>query len=186
MRVLIPADLRAPAWVALGIVRSCFAPCVGAGIAAAISLILASALSDSAIASMALTFLLHLVVGLIGSFALHEATHSLALTLFAPGIQTIEIVATAWRFSLTPVGTMTGRQVMAVALAGPLSGVAAGMLLFTMAPASPLGLWYLGHALFLLPIFGDGRAVLSGLRHWRIPREVGAPRETRAQTPSAT
>lgn len=172
MRVLVPPDWRAPVQVASAVVRSCTALSLCAIALSAGCLVVAVQCTDETLAALTFAFLLHFTGGLLGSYVLHEAAHGLALVMVRSGVRGIEIDATAWRFSLTPVGTLTGAQVVAVALAGPLSTVAASLLLSATLPATGVEYWYMGHAVFLLPLFADGRAVLSGLRHWRSPREI--------------
>lgn len=101
------------------------------------------------------------VLGLIGSFALHETAHLLALRRTA-GVHHIHVTATRWRVSIAPVGTMTPRQVLVTALVGPASAVVVGLLLLPLNDA--VAVIYLAHGLQLLPMFGDGRAVVHALR----------------------
>jgi hypothetical protein len=102
-------------------------------------------------------------VGLVGSFALHESAHVMALKRIDT-VTHVAIERTAFRTSIVPLGVLTARQVVAVALAGPLACVAVGVALWMTDLDRSLAWWYLGHAIFLLPLFGDGRSLFSGLR----------------------
>lgn len=109
-------------------------------------------------------------LGLAASFALHESAHAMALKR----IRTVTHIAldrTAWRTSVLPVGTMTARQTVGVAVAGPLSCVLAGAVLWVSALDRTLAWWYLAHGVFVLPIFGDGRSLVRGLSAWRRPTD---------------
>ncbi|MFY1676939.1 MULTISPECIES: hypothetical protein [unclassified Streptomyces] len=102
-------------------------------------------------------------LGLIASFALHEVAHVVVLKRVRT-VTHIVIERGAWRTSVIPEGGMTARQAAVVALAGPLSCVVVGALLTITGVDRSLAWWYLAHAAFLLPFFGDGRALLGGLR----------------------
>lgn len=102
------------------------------------------------------------VLGLVAPFALHESAHVFVLKRIRT-VTHITIERTAWRTSVIPHGAMTARQTAAVALAGPSACLAAGALLRFSGLAGSLSWWYLGHAVFLLPVFGDGRALWRSL-----------------------
>ena len=102
-------------------------------------------------------------VGLVGSFVVHETAHVILLRRIA-GVTHIAIGQTLWRFSVMPVGSLTAAQTAGVAAAGPLACVTVGALLWSITPISSLAWWYFGHALFLLPVFGDGRCLVTALR----------------------
>lgn len=113
------------------------------------------------------------VLGLTVPFALHESAHVLALKR-VPTVTHIMIERVAWRISVVPSGTMTARQAASVALAGPGICVMAGTLLWISGLDRSLSWWYLAHALFLLPFFGDGRALRRSLPEaWRQPPGAG-------------
>ncbi|GAA1747575.1 hypothetical protein [Aeromicrobium alkaliterrae] len=114
---------------------------------------------DPALARIAGMLLLWGVAGLTASFVLHEAAHLLGLRRI-PTVASVRLERTVWRLSLIPAGTLTSRQLVAVALAGPGSCVAVGLLLALAVPGLWLHPWYLAHAVFVLPCFGDGRAIL--------------------------
>jgi len=102
-------------------------------------------------------------IGLVGSFALHESAHVMVLRR----IETVTHLAvdrTTWRLSIFPFGALSARQVVGVAVAGPLCCVLVGSVLWLSALDRTLAWWYLVHGVFLLPLFGDGRSLLSGLR----------------------
>ncbi|WP_146252255.1 hypothetical protein [Streptomyces carminius] len=114
-------------------------------------------------------------LGLVASFALHESAHVVALRRVRT-VTRIALERTAWRTSVVPEGTMTARQTAGVALAGPLSCVAVGALLWLPDLDRSLAWWYLAHAAFLLPLFGDGRALRHALRTARGRRPAGEAR----------
>lgn len=103
------------------------------------------------------------VLGLVGSFTLHESAHVLALRRVRT-VTRVAIERTAWRTSVIPEGTMTGREAAGVAAAGPLACVLAGLLLWLPDLDRALAWWYLAHLVFLAPCFGDGRALFGALR----------------------
>ncbi|WP_155806779.1 hypothetical protein [Leifsonia xyli] len=51
-----------------------------------------------------------------------------------------------------------------MALTGTLVAVGAGLA--AIVPSQGFHCWYLCHAVFLLPVFGDGRSVIVGARAW--------------------
>jgi hypothetical protein len=114
-------------------------------------------------AELAWVFFKFAVVGLIGSFVLHESAHALALKRIST-VTHITIDRTFFRFSVVPSGTMTGRQIAWVAIAGPASCMAVGLPLWISGVDRSLAWWFMAHVVFLLPIFGDGQSLLRGLR----------------------
>ena len=102
-------------------------------------------------------------LGLVVPFALHESAHALVLKRIRT-VTHISIERTAWRTSVLPEGTMTARQTAMVALAGPSVCAAVGALLWLPGLDRPLAWWYLAHIVFLLPFFGDGRALWHSFR----------------------
>lgn len=106
--------------------------------------------------------------GLLASFLLHETAHLLSLKRCS-GVRTVVLSTTALRFSITPVGLMSSRQIAVTAAVGPLSCVLAGTALLQFDGA--LAAVYLAHVLQLLPIFGDGRALILARRGWRLTDE---------------
>lgn len=122
---------------------------------------------DSVPAAMAWKLLVKpAALGLVAGFALHESAHVAALKRIRT-VTHIAIERTALRTSVIPEGTMTGRQSAAVALAGPSACFAVGAALWLSGLDRPLSWWYLAHIVFLLPVFGDGRALWQGLRPGR-------------------
>jgi hypothetical protein len=102
------------------------------------------------------------VGGLTVSFALHECVHAAVLKRITT-VTEVTVERTWARISLIPHGRMTGWQVATVAASGPVACVLAGAVLAVPHATRPLSWWYLGHALFLLPVFGDGITLLKGL-----------------------
>lgn len=103
------------------------------------------------------------VVGLVGSFALHELAHLAALRRI-PSVHGVRLERTGWRLSLHPQGRMSPRQVVGVAVAGPAACLLVGLTWWAVAPTSTLRWWYLAHVLALTPLMGDGRAVMTAIR----------------------
>jgi hypothetical protein len=127
----------------------------------AASLIWFTRSGDSAPTKIAWWFFKTAAVGLVGSFALHESAHVMVLKRIDT-VTHLAIDRTRWRISVVPLGTLTARQVVGVAIAGPLSCVVVGSALWISRPS--LAWWYLAHGIFLLPFFGDGRSLIAGLR----------------------
>ncbi|MFC4337563.1 hypothetical protein [Salininema proteolyticum] len=113
-------------------------------------------------------------IGLAGSFALHEATHTAVLKR-VPTVSAITLARTMLRVSVVPHGYMTGRQAALAAVAGPGACVVVGAVLAASPSTRYLSWWFLGHGVFLLPVFGDGMALLKGLLSWRRPIDLGQP-----------
>lgn len=118
---------------------------------------------DRATVGLAWRFFTLGVVGLVGSFALHEVAHVMVLKRIST-VTLLEIDRTAWRVSIVPHGALNARQVVVVALAGPAACVGLGAILLIVDLDRALAWWYLAHGLFLLPFFGDGRSLISGIR----------------------
>ncbi|KUO10462.1 hypothetical protein [Streptomyces sp. DSM 15324] len=123
-------------------------------------------------------------LGLTASFALHESAHAIALKRIH-SVTHIAMDRAAWRTSVIPEGTMTARQMAGVALVGPGSCVVVGALIWLSDLDRPLAWWYLAHAVFLLPVFGDGRALRHSLRMARKQPcgEDTSPRAPKAPAP---
>ena len=123
---------------------------------------------DPVPAEMAWTLLVKpATLGLVVPFALHESAHVLVLKRIRT-VTHIAIERTAWRTSVIPEGTMSARQTAVVALVGPSACITVGALLWLLGLDRPLAWWYLAHIVFLLPFFGDGRALWHSFRAtWR-------------------
>lgn len=120
---------------------------------------------DPVPASMAWVLLVKpATLGLVVPFALHESAHAVVLRRIRT-VTHITIERTAWRTSVIPQGAMTARQMAGVALAGPSACVSVGALLWFSGLDRSLAWWYLAHVVFLLPLFGDGKALRQGLRN---------------------
>ncbi|MGW3508225.1 hypothetical protein [Streptomyces sp. NPDC000994] len=118
---------------------------------------------DSVPAEMAWTLFKPSALGLVASFALHEAAHVIILKRIHT-VTHIAISRTAWRTSVIPEGTMTAHQMAGVALAGPFSCVIVGALLWLSGLDDFLAWWYIAHVVFLMPFFGDGRTLHHSIR----------------------
>ena len=113
------------------------------------------------------------VIGLVGSFVLHELAHLVALRRIA-SVDEVRLERTAWRFSLHPRGRMSPRQVAGVAVAGPAACLLVGLGLWALVPGSTLHWWYIAHLVALVPPLGDGRAVVTAFRAARRPERPTA------------
>ncbi len=106
------------------------------------------------------------VLGLMGSFVVHELAHLVAMRRM-PSVREVWLERTPWRLSLHPRGQMTPRQVAGVAVAGPGACTLLGLALWTVVPGTALHWWYLGHLVALVPPLGDGRALVTAIRSTR-------------------
>ncbi|MFC8041308.1 hypothetical protein ACFUOZ_18310 [Paenarthrobacter sp. NPDC057355] len=113
----------------------------------------------------ALWLLVHASCLLIG-FVIHEGSHVLGLKLTS-GITHVIFASTLLRFSVIPVGKLVGWQAALIALAGPMAACLAGVPVALLLPDYALHWWFFLHAIFLLPLFGDGRSLVKGLLTWR-------------------
>lgn len=129
---------------------------------------------QTAIVGAALTLAVHYVVGLCGSFALHELGH-LAVLSRATGVTAVTLERSLWRTSISPHGRVRDRDAVLAAVAGPGVCMVAGAALWVFAPGLQLHGWHLAHAVFLLPIFNDGRTL------WSVSRSRGAVASRRHQ-----
>jgi hypothetical protein len=106
-------------------------------------------------------------LGLVGSFALHESAHVMVLKRIHT-VTHIAIEQTMWRMSVLPIGTMTARQIVGVAIAGPFSCIIVGTVLWVSDLDRSLAWWHFAHGVFLLPFFGDGQSLRRCLHAaWR-------------------
>lgn len=113
----------------------------------------------------------HYVLGLGGSFVVHELGHLTVLSR-ARGVTAFTLERSTWRISIAPHGRITTGAAALAALAGPGGCVVAGGLLWIVVPELQVHGWYLAHAVFLVPLFNDGRILLAALR----PPTVAPPR----------
>ncbi|MER7446870.1 hypothetical protein [Microbacterium sp. NPDC097977] len=132
---------------------------------------LAAVTEQTGIADAVAALAVQYVLGLCCSFGLHELGHLFVLSR-AEGVTAITLERTLWRLSVSAHGRISGRDAVLAALAGPGICVAVGAALLLLAPQSHLHLWYLAHAVFLVPVFGDGRTVLSVTLSRRAARGV--------------
>ncbi|MGO4474200.1 hypothetical protein [Arthrobacter sp. efr-133-TYG-120] len=91
------------------------------------------------------------------------------------GISDVVVSSGILRFSVIPVGHLYGWQIAIVAILGPGGSCLVGALVALLAPGSFLQHWFLLHAVFLLPFFGDGRSLILGIRAWARPVGLRAP-----------
>ncbi len=104
-----------------------------------------------------------LVVGALGSFAVHECGH--VLVLLAPrGATGITVERTALRLSVQPHGDVGPRLAVAAALAGPGLAALTGAGILAAGGTWLVAGFHLAHLVFLAPSFGDGRVILGAVR----------------------
>jgi hypothetical protein len=137
-----------------------------AGLTSSAAAVWSAVSGDGVLLTLALAFTKTVALGLVGAFALHESAHVLLLRRI-PAVRQIIVERTAWRLSVIPLGTLTPRQSAQVAVAGPSSCVLVGAALWLSRVDGWLAWWFLAHALFLLPVFGDGRALVGAVWRWR-------------------
>lgn len=113
----------------------------------------------------ALFLFAHDLLGLWGSFAIHELGHAVVL-MNAHGVSAVTLERSLLRLSITPHGSIRGRDAFLAAAFGPACCIAIGVGLWLAVPHLFLHVWYLGHAIFLLPVFGDGRTLAASARRW--------------------
>ncbi|WP_242882237.1 hypothetical protein [Actinomadura litoris] len=130
---------------------------------------------DSVPAEMAWSLFKAATLGVVGSYALHESAHVVVLKRI-PTVTHLRLDRALWRTSVRAEGTLTARQIVAVAMAGPLACVMVGGVLWVSALDRALAWWFLAHGLLLLPFFGDGRSIIRGLRaSWSRPAKENDP-----------
>lgn len=132
---------------------------------AIVTLVFALATDQPAIGLAALFLLAHDALGLWASFAVHELGHAVGL-MNARGVSAVTVERNLLRLSITPHGSIRGRDAFVAAALGPACCIAIGLVLWVTVPQLLLHVWYLGHAVFLLPVFGDGRAMVASARRW--------------------
>ncbi len=171
VRVHPRADV--PVWAAARLVVTQVWPLLAlAAVAVLASAVVAVTTGGIATAQAAWWLVRVAVLGLVGSFVLHETMHLVVLRRVGT-VRTVVVARDRWRVSLTPVGTMTPRQVATTALAGPLACVLLGLVLL---PVDALvATVHLAHALQLLPVFGDGRALVHAALGRGLVDDDGAP-----------
>ncbi len=121
-----------------------------------------AATGDPSLLRLAGWFVAVAVVGLVGSFTLHEWAHA-AVLRGADGVHAVTLDVTPWRVSVRAEGSLTAARALAVAVAGPLACTLAGCVLWQVPALRAAACVHLAHALLLLPPCGDGRAVVRAL-----------------------
>lgn len=109
---------------------------------------------------------LFMVVGVAGSYLVHELGH-LAVLALAPDVCSISVESTFTRLSITPQGSLSPQVALMGALSGPGAAVVAGAILLVTGAPPAMAWCYLAHGGFVLPVFGDGRTAMAALRQLR-------------------
>lgn len=99
--------------------------------------------------------------GALLPFICHEWAHAV-VALRDAGVHGLRIECTLWRISIYPLGSMTRLHAILTALSGPLFCASIGVLLW-LAGHSLVAFSFTAHLIFLLPCFGDGRAVITAI-----------------------
>lgn len=103
--------------------------------------------------------------GVVLPFLLHETAHAV-VALGGAHVTAVRIENTLLRMSVLPEGELSYARALATAVAGPgICFFAALGLLLVGQPVKALGFGI--HLIFLLPWFGDGRAVAFALANLR-------------------
>lgn len=158
------------------LIRSCRWPYAAVVLSFTACTLLAAVTTDPVLFQAGLWLLMHALF-LLGSFLVHEWSHVVGMRLFS-GVSSVVITADSLRFSVVPVGRLYGWQIAIVAISGPGVSCVAGALIALLASESFLQCWFLLHAVFLLPFFGDGRSLIVGIREWSRPVGLRAPGTT--------
>lgn len=106
-------------------------------------------------------FLLFVLTIILSCF-IHELGHYLAAR-YAPSISRFTWEMTWTRISLVCEGKTTPRDRIISGLTGPGLSLLCGSLLCLFPDTRTYGIVFCLHAIFLLPIFGDGKQILIGL-----------------------
>ncbi|MEV8149173.1 hypothetical protein AB0O52_13675 [Arthrobacter sp. NPDC080073] len=159
--------------IAKELIGSCRWPLAAVVLSFTACTFLAAITADPILFQAGLWLLVHALF-LLGGFLVHEWSHVAGMRLFH-GVSDIVVSAGVLRFSLIPVGRLCGWQIAVVATLGPSASCLVGALIALLAPGSFLQCWFLLHAVFLLPFFGDGRSLILGIRVWARPVSLRAP-----------
>ncbi|GAP58376.1 hypothetical protein AHiyo1_14320 [Arthrobacter sp. Hiyo1] len=159
--------------IAKQLIWSCSLPFAAAALDFTACTFLAAMTTDPILFRAGLWLLVHVLCLLCG-FLVHEWSHVAGMRLFH-GISDVVVSSGILRFSVIPVGHLYGWQIAIVAILGPGGSCLVGALVALLAPGSFLQYWFLLHAVFLLPFFGDGRSLILGIRAWARPVGLRAP-----------
>lgn len=100
------------------------------------------------------------VVCVMAPYIVHETLHIVALAL-CPAIQSITVESTLLRISIRSEGTLTAMQSCLIAFVGPCGASVVGAVLLSF--NYQCGWFWLLHAVFIFPPFGDGASILRGV-----------------------
>lgn len=123
-------------------------------------------MNDYSIYRVCVWITLHLFLGLLPSYTIHELGHVVLLQRTMRCLTCVVVSSSVFSFSITPHGSTTGRGIFLSSLAGPLLTASIGIVLFVTVPFFQIHLWYFLHVLFILPVFSDGRSMVFGLLRW--------------------
>lgn len=116
---------------------------------------------------VAVYFNLIMLAGVIGSYSIHEFVHILLLR--RKGVSSVDIGSSFLKFSLIPDKQLRGKELIIVAVSGPIACGMLGVILAIMALLSGslflkiMAMIYSFHLINLIPIFGDGKMFIKGL-----------------------
>ena len=106
-----------------------------------------------------------------GSFLLHELAHALVIC-HIPAVKGVVVEQNMLRVSLRPQGALALREAVIISISGPGIPVLIGLLLIIFKVPIILCGIFISHLIFLLPCFGDGKALVMACRQsYRFCRE---------------
>lgn len=115
----------------------------------------------------AIYFSLILFVGVIGSYSIHEYVHILLLR--RNGVSQVNVGSSFLKFSIIPDKQLRGKELIIVAVSGPIvcgliGGISAIIALLSGSLfLKILAMIYSFHLINLIPVFGDGKMFIKGL-----------------------
>ncbi|MBQ2746035.1 MAG: hypothetical protein IJF37_10545 [Lachnospiraceae bacterium] len=115
----------------------------------------------------AIYFSLIFFVGVIGSYSIHEYVHILLLR--RNGVSQVNVGSSFLKFSIIPDKQLRGKELIIVAVSGPIvcgliGGISAIIALLSGSLfLKILAMIYSFHLINLIPVFGDGKMFIKGL-----------------------
>lgn len=125
-----------------------------------LTLYLESVLAGGPFMDIGREFAITSVLGVSGSYLVHEMAHILT-ALCTPGVERVDVSISWFAISVQPAGRMSALGIFFGAVSGPFACLFVGVVVVLL--GFHLGWVYVLHVLFLLPFFGDGRAVLTAV-----------------------
>jgi len=113
-----------------------------------------------------ISFWIIMMIGVFGSFFLHEYAHLHIMKKC--GIDIVKIKCKMWKISLVPKGTLKGMQLIYIGVAGSFVCGAVGIVCLLIGKLTDLdvikviGIIYVIHLFNIFPWFGDGKMIVKG------------------------